>query len=231
MHTLIIAITILHVIAGTVALLVGLVSMFSKKGGKAHNRSGIVYVWCMIIVAATALLMCGLQPFKMLRLFLTGIAVFSFYLCVTGWRATKQKKTGPTSIDRLLTYVTLVTSVLMIGFGVYLMVLNGLSFYPIVFSFFGYLTLRFARQDYVQFDKPKEKMAWFFQHIARMGGSYIATFTAFLVNNMYRMLPEGTPEWVGTMGWIAPTLVGGVLIARTIRHYKQKFNPSKPTLA
>jgi uncharacterized membrane protein len=64
--------------------------MFSKKGGKLHNRSGLLYVYCMITVAVTALLLCGLQPFKMMRLFLTGIAVFSFYLCFTGWRATSQ---------------------------------------------------------------------------------------------------------------------------------------------
>ncbi|QJD78182.1 DUF2306 domain-containing protein [Spirosoma rhododendri] len=230
MHTLIIAITIIHVLAGTVALLVGLVSMFSKKGGKAHNRSGLVYVWGMIVVAATALPMCALQPFKLFRLFLTGIAVLSFYLCMTGWRATKQKKSGPTPADRLLTYVALVVSVGMMGFGAYLLK-DGVSVFAILFPFFGFLTFKNAWYDAKLFSRTPEKMHWFYHHIARMGGSYIATFTAFLVNNMYRMMPVGTPEWVGTIGWIAPTLVGGVLIARTIRHYKQKFDRPKTVLA
>ncbi len=230
MHTLIIAITIIHVLAGTGALLVGLVAMFSRKGGKVHNRSGLVYVWAMIVVAVTALPMCLLQSFNLFRLFLTGIAVLSFYLCITGWRATKQKKSGPTQADRLLTYGTLVVSIGMMGFGAYLLT-DGVSMFAVLFSFFGLLTFRNAQHDAKSFGHTPEKMHWFYHHIARMGGSYIATFTAFLVNNMYRMMPVGTPAWVGTIGWVAPTLVGGLLIARTIRHYKQKFDRPKTTLA
>jgi uncharacterized membrane protein len=230
MHTLIIAITILHVLAGTVALLVGLVSMFSKKGSKVHNRSGLVYVWSMIVVAVTALPMCLLQSFNLFRLFLTGIAVLSFYLCITGWRATKQKKSGPTSVDRLLTYGTLVVSIGMMSFGIYLLT-NGVSMLAVLFPFFGFLTFRNAQHDAKMFGRTPEKMHWFYHHITRMGASYIATFTAFLVNNMSRLLPAGTPGWIGTIGWIAPTLVGSLLIARTIWYYKQKFNPAEKTLA
>ncbi|RYF51989.1 MAG: DUF2306 domain-containing protein, partial [Cytophagaceae bacterium] len=78
MKTIINALLILHIAVGTIALFIGLVPMFSKKGSALHNRTGLVYVWCMIIIAITALLLCGLQPFKMMRVFLTGIAVFSF---------------------------------------------------------------------------------------------------------------------------------------------------------
>ncbi len=230
MNTLITAITIIHVVAGTVALLAGLIPMFSQKGNRLHNRTGRLYVWCMIIVAGTALLMCGLQPFKMLRLFLTGIAVLSFYLCVTGWRAIKQKKSGPALTDKLLTYVTLVVSVAMMGFGAYLMALNGATFFPILFVFFGGLTFSFARQDYRQFNRSSEKMHWFFQHFTRMGGSYIATFTAFLVNNMTRIVPADAPEWIGLAGWIAPSVIGGMLIGRTVAYYKQRSSASKATL-
>jgi uncharacterized membrane protein len=222
MQTLVLLTTIIHVLAGTLALLVGLVAMFAKKGARLHNGSGIVYVWCMIIVAITALMLCGLQPFKMLRLFLTGIAVFSFYLCMTGWRSTRQKKTGPVLADQVLSYVTLAVSLAMIGFGAYLTIRNGVTFFPIVFLFFGFLTLSFARRDVAGFGRTPEKMHWFYTHITRMGGSYIATFTAFLVNNMYRMLPASAPHWVQTAGWIAPSLVGGLLIARTISGYRQK---------
>lgn len=230
MNTFIIAITILHVAAGTIALLVGLVPMFSQKGSKVHNRTGLVYVWCMIVVAITALLMCGLQPFKMLRLFLTGIAVFSFYLCVTGWRATKQKKSGPTRADKILSYVTLVVGVAMMSFGAYLLT-DSLSVFAILFSLFGFSTFRNAWYDVRSFGKTPEKMHWFYHHITRMGGSYIATFTAFLVNNVYRMLPQDAPAWIGTMSWIAPGLVGGILIGRTIKYYRQKFNPVKVAVA
>lgn len=227
MKSFILITTIIHVSLGMTALSVGLVPMFSRKGSVLHNRTGLVYVWCMIGVAITALLMCGLQEFKMLRLFLTGIAVFSFYLCMTGWRATRQKKTGPAVADKYLTYLTLVVSLAMIGFGGWLLYLNGPTTFPILFSFFGVLTFVFARKDFVQFDKPQQKQQWFFQHFTRMGGSYIATFTAFLVNNVGRMLTADAPAWIYTASWIMPSLLGGALIARTVIAYRRKFKLGK----
>ncbi|UFH55612.1 DUF2306 domain-containing protein [Spirosoma sp. KNUC1025] len=230
MKTLIISFLILHIATGFTALLVGLIPMFSKKGSRLHNRAGLIYVYCMIVVAITALLLCVLQPFKMMRLFLTGIAIFSFYLSMTGWRATKQKTKAPGFSDRLLTYVTLVVSVAMISFGIYLMSQPGDAFFPILFTFFGVLTGIFARKDYSLIGKPTEKMHWFFQHFTRMGGSYIATFTAALVVNIGRVLPPDTPGWVNTIGWIAPSIVGGILIGRTVAYYRRKFDTSKLTV-
>lgn len=236
MQTIITPLLVTHITTGCIALLVGLIPMFVQKGSRLHKRAGLIFVYCMITVAVTALLLCVLQPVKMTRLFLTGIAVFSFYLTMTGWRATKQKMTGPTPTDRVLTYVTLAMGAGMIGFGIYLLVLNGLSFFPIVFTFFGVLTLRFAQKDARQFGRPAEKMGWgaapwFFHHITRMGGAYIATFTAAIVTNINRVVPAGSPDWIAAVLWIAPTLVGGVLIGRTVWHYVIKFRLSKSATA
>jgi len=235
MKTLITATLTSHVVLGTIALLIGLVPMFSKKGSPLHNRTGRVYVWCMTYVAASAALLFVIQPFTIFRLFLAGIAVFSFYLSTTGWRAVKQKKIGFTSFDQWLTYGTLIVSVAMVGFGIFL-ITQSASFMSILFTFFGVLTMTFAIQDFQQFGKPLEKMhrgaaPWFFQHFTRMGGSYVAAFTAFLVNNNYRMLPAGTPEWVFLAGWIAPSLIGGMLIGRTVVFYKKKFAGKAGVLA
>ncbi|MBC3785063.1 DUF2306 domain-containing protein [Spirosoma utsteinense] len=230
MNTVVTSLLITHVAAGCLALLVGLIPMFSQKGNSLHKRAGMVFVYCMIIVAITALLLCVLQPFKMMRVFLTGIAVFSFYLTMTGWRATRQKTSGPTVADRVLAYATLVVSAAMIGFGIYLLVLNGVSFFPVLFTFFGVLTGVFAWKDATLYGKPVEKLHWFFQHITRMGGAYIATFTAALVTNMGRMVPADAPEWILTLGWIAPSVVGGMLIGRTVRYYVIKMKIAKPTL-
>jgi len=164
-------------------------------------------------------------------LFLTGIAVFSLYLTMTGWRSTKQKNGQITVFDRSLTYVTLVVSAAMIGYGIYLLATYGASFFPIVFTFFGVLTGVFAQKDAHQFGRPTEKMHWFFQHITRMGGAYIATFTAAIVTNLGRMLSPGAPEWIATVCWIAPSIVGGMLIGRTVKHYVDKFNSAKPVTA
>ena len=227
MKTLLTTLLIVHIAAGITALLVGLVPMFSQKGNSLHRQTGLVYVWCMIIVALTAILLCGLQPFRMFRLFLAGIAVFSFYLCITGWRATKQKKGLYAPFDKGLAYVTLLTGGAMIAFGVYLMLLNGFSFMAIVFTFFGSLTSRFAYEDVRVLGKAAAKQHWFFQHFTRMGGSYIATFTAAVVTNIGRFAPANAPEWFSTVFWIAPSLLGGLLIVWTVRRYKLKFSQTK----
>ncbi|RYF69935.1 MAG: DUF2306 domain-containing protein, partial [Cytophagaceae bacterium] len=52
---------------------------------------------------------------------------------------------------------------------------------------------------------------------------YIATFTAAAVTNVPRLLPANSPEWADTLIWVAPSLLGGMLINRTVRYYKQKF--------
>lgn len=229
MKTLITSLLITHIATGCIALVVGLIPMFVQKGNQMHKRAGLIFVYCMITVAVTALLLCVLQPFKLMRLFLTGIAVFSFYLTITGWRATKQKNGQVTTFDRSLSYVTLTVSVAMIGYGVYLLVTNGASFFPIVLAFFGVLTLVFAQKDARQFGRPVEKMHWFFQHLTRMGGAYIATFTAAIVTNIDRIAPAGSLDWIATLLWIAPSLIGGMVIGRTVRHYMIKFAPKANT--
>ena len=227
MKTLLLILLITHISAGFTALIVGLIPMLLTKGNRLHKRAGLIFVYCMMIVAATALLLCALQPFKMMRLFLTGIAVFSFYLTMTGWRATKQKTTGPALADKALTFVTLAVSLSMIGFGIYLLVLNGPLFLPVVFTFFGVLTLTFAARDVQFMHHPTQKMHWFFQHFTRMGGAYIASFTAALVTNINRVLPANSPEWSYTASWILPAIIGGAIISRTVRYYKQKFSAGK----
>lgn len=214
---------LIHVLAGFTALIVGLMPMLLQKGTRFHKRAGLVYVYCMFTVAVTALLLCTLQPFKMIRLFLTGIAIFSFYLCVTGWRATKQKTNGPTQADKILTYVVMAVSVGMVGVGGYLLT-NKASVLAVLFAIFGFLTFKNAWYDVQSFSKRPEKMHWFYHHITRMGGSYIATFTAFLVNNAHWITPRDAPAWTETFGWITPAVVGGMLVARTVRQYKQKFS-------
>lgn len=206
-----------HIGAGTVALFAGLVPMLGRKGALAHRRAGRVYVGAMIVVAITALVLTALLPLTGGRLFLTGIAVFSFYLSFSGWRAARRHTPKLAPADTVLAFFTLLTGLVMIGAGIY--------WKAILFAFFGSLTSIFAQQDVraalraVPADKPEP---WIFRHIARMGGSYIATFTAFLVVNLGRWLPDSAPAWLNTVGWIAPSLLGSLLIRQAIRGYKAK---------
>ncbi|MFN7453412.1 MAG: hypothetical protein ACK5RO_02000 [Pseudobdellovibrionaceae bacterium] len=45
-----------HAVAGAVALIVLLLPLVSKKGGKLHVTSGWIYTWAMVFVALSALI-------------------------------------------------------------------------------------------------------------------------------------------------------------------------------
>ena len=77
-----------HVAAGASSFLLAPVALATAKGGKQHKRWGMVYLWSMGVVAATALPMALYRPV----LFLALVAVFSFYLAFSGFRVTRLKE-------------------------------------------------------------------------------------------------------------------------------------------
>ena len=211
-----------HIAAGFTALLSGLVPMLGRKGGPWHVRAGRLYTYCMLAVAATAVGLVLAQPITGGRLFLTGVAVLAFYLSYTGWRAAARRSPRLVGADKWLAIGSLLVAVAMIGAGV--------RFGSILFAFFGGLLAVFAGGDTrLAFAPPAtaapgaRPVPWIFRHFTRMGGAYISTLTAFLVVNMGRWLPAGAPAWVGTAVWIAPSVVGGALIGRTVRAHKQRM--------
>jgi uncharacterized membrane protein/predicted small integral membrane protein len=209
----------LHITTGTIALLAGLIPMLGRKGGTAHVRAGRLYVYCMVAVAITAVLLCIFQPITQGRLFLTGVAVLSFYLSFSGWRAARRRSAVLPVPDLILGAGSALVGFLMLAAGLWLK--------AVLFAFFGGLICLFAGLDVWRSLRPTvaPPMPWLFLHLTRMGGSYISATTAFIVVNLGRWLPAGVPSWVGLMGWIAPTLLGSVLIARTVRYYKRRVPP------
>ena len=211
----------LHIFAGFTALTTGLIPMFSKKGNKVHTTWGKVYFWAMFVVALTALIRFQM---KMNLIFLAGIAVFSFYNTFTGVRLIRRKTNPkPEFIDWFGAILMVIGAFGMLYFGY---VAFGLAsvFYTVLFTIFGIFMLVLAFEDIRIFvgrklinnNVPLQTRYWFQNHISRMGGSYIATVTAFLVVNNPPYIP-------GLVVWIAPGVIGGIIIARTRRYYMNKF--------
>ena len=205
----------LHIAAGATALLSGLVPMLGRKGGLWHVRAGRVYTACMVIVALTAVSLCLLQPVTLGRLFLTGIAVLSFYLSFTGWRAARRRSAILPLPDRLLAFVVLLTGLLMIG--------TGIRLGAVLFTFFGGLLCLFAGLDTWRSLRPRTGVEpWLIRHFTRLGGSYISAATALIVVNIGRWLPAEAPAWTSLVVWLAPTFIGSLLIVHTVRRYRTR---------
>lgn len=223
------AMLIFHVISGFLALACGAVAIATKKGKGTHVTNGRIYFWSMILVAVTAfyLSIVNVIPFLFL------IAVFSFYLTWTGYKAIHWKnKNLPSAIY----WFDVILSHLVLLFGIVMMVLSILTWFNVhlnsvitslrsVLLVFGIGTIIFAGEDLILFYRKSSssKFLWMYTHIGRMLGAYIATFTAFLVVNG-EFFPSPLIPWLG------PTVIGTPFIFYWIGKYRKKLEP-KPKAA
>lgn len=77
---------VLHVTAGTVAMLAGALAMAFRKGSRGHRRAGNVFAICMLSVSALGSYL-GFMKGEMDNF--TG-GIFAFYLVATAWATAKQ---------------------------------------------------------------------------------------------------------------------------------------------
>jgi uncharacterized membrane protein len=222
MKTFLTLILYIHIAAGFTALVTGLVPMFAKKGGKAHVLWGRVYFWAMFVVALTALLRFQM---KLNLIFLAGIAIFSFYNTFTGVRLIQRKESlKPSWLDYFASILAIACAFMMLYFA-WFAFQKGNTFFSVLFPIFGTFVFVLAYEDLRVFmgkkviddkDKPVPIRYWFQNHISRMGGSYIATVTAFLVVNNPPFIPD-------LVAWIAPGAIGGFIISLVRLSYRKKY--------
>lgn len=212
------AVLSVHIAAGFLALGAGGGALLTRKGGHRHRQSGRVYVVGMAVVSVTALVLLGLEQ-SIERILLGLIAVFSFYFAFSGYRVLSRKRPvdTPTTVDWVAVGCFGAAGVGMLGTGLWLLT-DGIDFGIVLLVFAG-ISLFVTGSDLRQFRVPVEDpRAWFFEHITRMGGAYIATVTAFASVNA-TFLPE-------LARWLVPTVVGSVAIWYVSRNYQRKFDGS-----
>ncbi|MAC96300.1 MAG: hypothetical protein CMC96_12470 [Flavobacteriales bacterium] len=202
-----------HVFAGGLALLSGIVAILSKKGQNIHIKSGRIYYWSMMTVIITAVIVSTFRE----NAFLQSIAVFSFYLAFTGKRLLRYKKAiSPKPIDWIISSIALVVAIGMLSAAINIMIQYGFAGEAPVLLIFGFFLFSMCFQDLIKMKRKKfVKNAWLFDHIGRMSGSFIATTTAFIVVNF-----SMTPAWVL---WLLPTAIGTPLIFMVSAKWKRKI--------
>ncbi len=202
---------IIHVISGFTALIVGLIPMIAKKGGKLHNQSGLIYFWSMFGVFISS------QPMALIKsnAFLFTIGTFSFYLALSGYRFSKRKGWEHLqSFDKIYMFITFITSLIMLGYAIYL-TSTGILYTAIILGVFGTICFLFSSRDLKRFGKTSKPKHWIILHLVRMIGAYIATFTAFAVTNIH-FLP-------GLVLWIMPTVIGITGSILAAKHFRKKY--------
>ena len=212
------ALLAVHIAAGFTSFLLAPVALVTAKGGRQHRRWGMVYLWSMGVVAATALPRALYRPV----LFLALVAVFSFYAAFGGYRVLKLKglASGTASarpIDWFAAGFTFAASALLAGLGAFRPVLvQGYGAVAIVFGALG------MRLGYVQMKsflrRPRDKRFWMYTHLQYFIGSYIAAWSAFSVVTLVRVVGD---HWYI---WLWPTMVGVPALLLTTAYYQRKHD-------
>jgi len=200
----------LHIGAGSVALLAGLLAMVWRKGSRRHRGAGRAYFWSMSLVTVTALWLSAVKG----DLFLGAIGVFSFYLIASGYRAVVRKHLHEQAqaLDWALSGFAGVAGAVLVALGL----AQSLRGQGLVAAVLGGAALALASADAWRLARgPREAMGWWYLHMTRMLAAYIATVTAVSVVNL-QFLPE-------TVRWLWPTVVGTIGITVWRAYYRRLF--------
>ncbi|MEM9000859.1 MAG: hypothetical protein AAGB24_11405 [Bacteroidota bacterium] len=167
---------ILHVVTGSVALLLGLIALISTKGAKVHNTSGRYFLWLISIVIFTGLM--GVFVFGR-NTFLLVITVLSGYVSFSGYRVLKLKSNIPKKTDILIAFTSLLVLVYFLSYFKSI----GMIWSPvIIYSTVGAL-LFVITYDFLKFLIPtrayQKHRIWIYEHIYKMTSAFAALLSAF----------------------------------------------------
>lgn len=208
---------ILHITAGTIGLVSGTIATAVIKGKKAHLINGQIFFYSMLVTALCALVMSNLQQHH--NIFLFAVGGFTFYMITTGYRIIWLKR----ALKKATFPIAVIDYALFafgIGFGIFLVILSLISLmqgemFGWVPLTFGLICMNYARMDYSLLKGIKPiKNVWMSNHITRMIGALIASYTAFLVVNV-----KIDMQWVL---WLLPSAIGGYLIKTFLDKYAPK---------
>ncbi|WP_047416380.1 hypothetical protein [Cellulophaga sp. Hel_I_12] len=205
----------IHAFFGGLGLITGIGSIICTKGSKAHKRMGKLFSLGMITSSLIAIPIACMPNHENVLLLL--IALFTIYLVVSGnqimtFRSNHKKEA--TAIDKIISGTMLLLSSLMIVYGSYGLALGNMG--SLLFVFFGGFGLSLSIRDFIFYKKFRNtKKGWLANHIGKMVGALIASFTAFIVAG----LGQDT-----LVAWTLPTILGTIYIV----YWRRKMNAKMP---
>lgn len=187
-----------HVIAGVIALLLGLAQLATNKGGTAHRWIGRLFLGAFAVVIATAAVGVFLFEF---RAFLSVIALLAAYQAISGRRVLTIRRTGLAAFDVGLSLIGL-GAVAAFAFAV------SAVDYPwddtVIYSTLAWLAL-IAGYDLLRIAMPRRMLeaTWIYEHLTKMIGALAALASAFAAT----LAPQWAP-W----SQLGPSALGVALI-------------------
>ncbi len=212
--------TLLHVVFGTVALIVAPLALAVRKGGTWHRRWGKAFVSSMAIVVLSA----GFLWQEHGHLFLVPLGAITAYLTFNGRRViARRKRRRPDEIDDradlLAAYAALAAAAATIYLGA-----SGAN--PLLREIgpaligIGGIGLAFGLNEVLGFRGPRSGTGWVLAHLSAMIAAYASAVTAFVVINAHAV-----PMM---LRWTVPVALAGATIAAYALRYVRLRLPGLP---
>jgi hypothetical protein len=220
-----------HIIAGSLAVVIGLIALVTPKpvgratamaAGGAHKKSGrlFLYMMCVVIGTATVLTLVSLNPYFAGLTAASAVAVFSGYRVLNRKRPDLNAHHRARPLDWIVTLVILAVGGLLIALGASGGITKNL---PVVYSlgvgsalYAGYDLYRFARP----LARPFSANLWLYEHLVKMIGGYFGAVAAFS-GSVLVLLPEPWRQlWA--------TSLGQTLAIVLVIYYRRKLKTGAP---
>lgn len=224
-------ILLLHICAAVVGLLSGATAMLFRKGSGLHGAAGSVFFVSMLVMTSSAAYVAVFERPNMLN---AVVALLTFYLVSTAWRAARNRagKTGSFDVAALL--FILAVGLAGVTFGLEAAgspkgSKDGMP--PGIYFFFGITALLCGVTDIRMLRRGaldgSQRIA---RHLWRMSSALLITLMSFIPGNL-RLLPESVRH-SGVIYLPHLLLVGAMIYwrIRVRRRRRPRAEPLEPPL-
>jgi hypothetical protein len=104
---------LVHIITGLLGLVSGAVALYALKGGKVHRKSGIIFVYTMLLMSGTAVVLSVMKPQRIS----IAAGLLTFYLVTTALLTVRRPAQGFNWIDAGAMLVALTAGIIGFKFG------------------------------------------------------------------------------------------------------------------
>ena len=125
---------VVHILAGSLGLLFGYIALFAAKGSQMHRKSGMLYVYVMLVMCVFGALMAALSGVWTIINVPAGWS--TAYLVMTGMVTVRRPAGWSRRLDIGLMVVALTVGVAMLGFGLQAVAQGGDRYGIPAFPFF-----------------------------------------------------------------------------------------------
>ena len=214
----------IHVLAGSISLVLFWLPVIVKKGGKIHNQVGKAYVWAMWVVVISAFLLSVINLILQRYLSAGFLGFLSVLTAAPLWyaQAILNHKKG---INRSYfnQFKVLHSIIFFMGMGLVIWsIILKVQDSAILLMIFGILGMTSFSDAFANYQKIQQGEKWIVTHLRGMLSTGIAAYTAFFAFGGRRFFSDIlTDQWM-IIPWVLPSIIGMVGIRFWRKRYTKK---------